>query len=348
MVPGFSADAADWCIPAIRHLVRQLARTDAVRVFAIRYPYRAGAYGIDGAAVHALGGAKRRGLATLGLWQHSLQLLHDEHRRRPFDVLHAFWATESGLLAAIAGRVLRVPVIVSLAGGELVGFPDIGYGDQLVPFERLKVRASLRLATVVTAGSHAYRLLAKRFRRIEYAPLGVDVDLFKPPNDQRPGGLIHVGSLTPVKDQATLIRAAAKLRDLDVIGDGPLRQRLEHISTGNVTFRGAIRHDELPAAYQAASVFVMSSRHEAQCMAALEAAACGLAIVGTRVGIIPELEPTASIAVNVGDAQRLASAVERVAQESGRGCAARELVCERYSLAGCAQRFRAIYARLSG
>src|ERR1051326_8589210 len=107
VVPGFSADATDWCIPALRHLARTLAARDDVRVLALRYPYSAGRYEIDGAE-------------ALALWRPILQALRFEHARRRFDVLHAFWATESGLLAALAGRILGVPTLVSLAGGELV------------------------------------------------------------------------------------------------------------------------------------------------------------------------------------------------------------------------------------
>src|SRR5579872_5061972 len=132
VLPGFSADPTDWCIPALRHLVRALAAEDHVRVVAVRYPYAAGRYCIDGAEVTALGGALRRGLSTIQIWGRALGLMREEHRRRPFDVLHAFWATESGLLAAMAGRVLLIPTVVSLAGGELVALPEIDYGDQRV------------------------------------------------------------------------------------------------------------------------------------------------------------------------------------------------------------------------
>ena len=69
VVPGFSADQADWCIPALRHLARTLAATDDVRVIAVRYPYRAGRYAVDGAEVIALGGAVRRGTGTLSVWR---------------------------------------------------------------------------------------------------------------------------------------------------------------------------------------------------------------------------------------------------------------------------------------
>src|ERR1051326_8511797 len=132
VVPGFSADATDWCIPALRHLARTLAARDDVRVLALRYPYSAGRYAIDGAEVLSLGGGLAHGAATLELWRTILQALRFEHARRRFDVLHAFWATESGLLAALAGRILGVPTLVSLAGGELVAARDIGYGDQRI------------------------------------------------------------------------------------------------------------------------------------------------------------------------------------------------------------------------
>ena len=49
VVPGFSADADDWCIPALRNLARQLATTEEVHVLALRYPYRAGDYAVFGA-----------------------------------------------------------------------------------------------------------------------------------------------------------------------------------------------------------------------------------------------------------------------------------------------------------
>src|SRR5205085_3521432 len=96
VVPGFSADAGDWCIPSLRHLARQLAATDDVRVIAVRYPYRAARYSVDGADIVAIGGADRRGMPALDLWRTTLRIVQAEHRRKPFDVLHAFWATESG------------------------------------------------------------------------------------------------------------------------------------------------------------------------------------------------------------------------------------------------------------
>jgi glycosyltransferase involved in cell wall biosynthesis len=365
VLPGFSAEPGDWCIPALRHLVDRLAEQDDVRVISLRYPYHRARYGIGQAEVIALGGAQRRGLAGLHVWQAGLRTLAAEHRRRPFDLLHAFWATESGLLAALAGRALRRPVLVSLAGGELVGLPDIGYGDQLVRAQQLKVTASLRLASVITAGSRHQLGLAERHlfranrRRLVRAPLGVDLRLFhevQPPTEGP--RLAHVGALTPVKDQATLLHAFAELRRrvpelrLEIAGHGPLRGELQRLAwhlgvADDVVFRGEVAHDALPRVYAAASAFVLSSRHEAQGMVALEAAACCRPVVGTRVGVLPELEPAAGATAPVGDAPGLAQQLRAVLEDaSERGSAGRELVAREFSLEGCVERFRLIYREL--
>lgn len=371
VVPGFSADEGDWCIPALRHLVRQLARIDQVRVFTLRYPYQAGSYDAFGARVIALGGGPRRRLGSAVLWERALFTLALEHRREPFDVLHGFWATESGALAAVVGRVLGVPTVVSLAGGELVGFRDLGYGDQLWWTQRLKVAMALRLADVVTAGS-AYLLALARPRlrtptaeRLVQAPLGVDACLFRPetrPALNDPPCLVHVGSLTPVKDQATLLSTVARLRGrgvavrLEIAGSGRLKPTLISLATDlrieeSVQFWDEVPHSQLPRFYRQGDVFVLSSRHEAQCMAALEAASCGLPVVGTAVGIVPELASDASLAVATGDPGDLADAIGRLLSDSvlwrELGRSARARVETEFELSRCVDRFRQVYRQVA-
>jgi glycosyltransferase involved in cell wall biosynthesis len=352
VVPGFSADATDWCIPALRHLTRELAPNAHVRVIAVRYPYRCSRYNIEGTEVIALGGAEARGPRTLNLWQRTLGTVAAEHRRRRFDVLHAFWATESGLLAALAGRAFRIPTLVSLAGGELVGLRDIGYGDQRSAWERLKVSAALRLARAVSAGSRYLVRIAQHFRTpVEMLPLGVDTTLFRPANRSQSARLLHVGTLTPVKDQRLLLEALAELRKrgvdvaLDIVGDGPLRAGLEERArtlelARAVRFLGAVDHADLASIYQAARLFVVTSRHEAQCMVALEAASCGIPVVGTNVGVVPDLAPDATVAV--GDASALARVLQATATSSSR-----DLVEREFALDVCARGFLECYARLA-
>jgi glycosyltransferase involved in cell wall biosynthesis len=162
--------------------------------------------------------------------------------------------------------------------------------------------------------------------------------------------------LTAVKDQANLLRAFAIVRQtlgaatVELVGDGPLRPQLQQLATelgigGSVHFHGSADHAALPPIYQAADAFVLSSRHEAQGMVALEAAACGAAVVGTRVGVVPEL--TQRIA-SPGDPAALARAVASTldSRDALMVDGARERIVSEFGLETCADRFRRLYASI--
>jgi glycosyltransferase involved in cell wall biosynthesis len=370
ITPGFSADERDWCIPALLDLVRVLAREHDVHVFTLRYPHRRTVYRIYGATVHALGGATARGLRRLPLLGRALAAIAREHRRAPFDVLHGLWADEPGFLAATAGRLLGVPSVVSLLGGELVALPDISYGGQLSRANRWLTGQALRRAGRVTVGSATLARLAAGYvddeRRITL-PLGVDTGLFTPqtlrvcrkPEGSRPQ-LLHVASLSPVKDQATLLRAFALVvqalpdAHLRIAGDGPLRGVLAAQAealgiAGRVTFDGDVAHDHLPALYRAADLFVLSSRYESQSLAALEAAACGCPVVGTAVGLLPELLGPQQLAP-AGDAPALAAAMLRLLRDPAASALAaadaHARVVQRFALDQTAPALVALYRTL--
>jgi glycosyltransferase involved in cell wall biosynthesis len=189
----------------------------------------------------------------------------------------------------------------------------------------------------VTAGSLSLQRLAAPHvpaGRLVRLPLGVDTELFSPgpplvahePLARGAVRLLCVGSLTPVKDHATLLRALVRIAErvpdvhLHIVGDGPLRgemaRRGEALGVARrVSFHGGVPHDRLPDYYRAADVLVLSSRYESQAMVVLEAAACGCPVVGTAVGVLPEL-PGAR-AVPVGDVAALADVVVAAVSERG-------------------------------
>lgn len=308
VTPGFSAGEQDWCVPALHHLVRRLARRHEVTVLALRYPPRRDPYRFFAARVLPLGFGTRTGAGRAALAVRAVAAIRREHRRRPLDAVHALWADEAGATAAFAGALLGVRSVVSVMGGELVGLPDLGYGTQLGRTGRWLVRRGLTAGDLVTVGSEA--LLApvravRGDRPLRLAPLGVDCDLFHPDGEYaRLEGspcLLQVASLAPVKGQPLLLEAFARLRarlpgaNLHLAGDGPLHAALADLARrlgvdDAVHLHGAVPHDRLPAFYRAADLHVQSSRFESQGMAVLEAAACGTATVGTAVGILPELE----------------------------------------------------------
>ncbi|GAB4126043.1 MAG: glycosyltransferase family 4 protein [Roseiflexaceae bacterium] len=369
IVPGFSADADDWCIPALRQLAIALAAEHDLQILTLRYPHRRHTYSLFGSTITALGSATRSGLASIPLWVDALQAIARLHRQHRFDLLHAFWASEAGALAALAGRILRIPSLINLAGGELANLPAIGYGGRLVRSERLKVAIALRLGSQHAAGSAYACAMVERLtqRPCHELPLGIDSELFHPAepsantaSNQSPR-LVQVASLLPVKGQEVLIAALAQVRDqglpfcCELIGSGPcedaLRAQIEQLGlTGQIQIRGFFPHDALPALYQGATAFVLSSYHEAQCMALIEAAACGVPTIGSAVGVLPEFAPHAAIATPPGDATALATAITTLlrspAQQRQLATAALQHARQHYTLATTSANTLALYRQL--
>lgn len=363
LLPGFSASEDDWAIPVQLNLVREMARHEDVRVLALRYPHHREAYAVHGARVFPLGVGQARGLGRLKLWRDALLSLRRLHRERSFDVLHAMWADETGLVASWAGRLLGVPVVVSVAGGELVGLDDIAYGLQRGPFSRWIVGQALGGAQqVIVACDYARRLIAQAGyavpdARLRTVPLGVDVRVFQPADmPKRIRHLVHVASLVGVKDQITLLRALALLDGvtLDIVGDGPERLNLQGLAgqleiANRVTFAGSVAHPDLPPYYQRASLNILTSRHEGLGMVILEAAACGTPTVSTAVGLLPDW-PQMGVAVPVGDYHALANRIHALLNEPSRLAAlsqsAYTTAVQEFSIQRTVERFLEIYRQI--
>lgn len=368
LVPGFSAHEHDWCIPAHTDIVRALAQSHEVHVFAMRYPHRADVYRVGEAIVHSFNGVGSRGGASARLWQIVFSQLRREHRRAPFDLIHAIFGSESGCVATLSGKFLRVPTVVWMVNGEMVGLREIGYGADIFARQRWMNRVILRHANRVLCGCTPMMQLARARRPnapLALVPLGVNLERFHlpfaalPSPSSTPARFINVGSLTPVKDQANLLRAFELVRRtmpnarLTIVGAGPLDKELRALAYAlrlhsDVTFASDVAHDALANLYQASDVFVQASQHEGQGMAMLEAAACGCAVCGTRVGALADLaRQDAAIASPVGDAQALAGAMRMAYQErAALSLRAYSIVERDYNLETVAAQLETLYAQL--
>jgi len=372
ITPAFSGHEADWCIPALLHLFRELARRHQVHVLALQYPYRTDDYEVFGARVHSFGGHRGSGLRRLPRLFHCLAGVRRLHRSGKFDVLHALWADEPGFVGVAASRLLHIPVVVSFMGGELVGLPECKYGVQLSVLGRSMVRCSLAFAHRLTCGSEFLAAMLRRHAAVQdrliELPLGVDTEFFSPETGDRlelqlagEHPILQVASLTPIKDHVTSLRAFARLSQsisgvhFHMIGEGPCQPALERLAdelriASSVSFHGKVAHHDLPAYYRGARMCLLSSRFESQAMVLLEAAACGRPTVGTAVGLLPEA-PQLGPAVPVGDSEALAEAAEGWLRAPGcwhdAGKQARHLVEEKFDLKGAASRLLELYAGLA-
>lgn len=327
LVPGGMDPAGRETLPYLQDLVAELSALHDVEVFALTPPPHPPRFDLGGVPVHNAGGlAGGRALAAvLG-----------RHRERPFDVLQAFWAVPQGLVATLAGTILRVPVAIHVAGGELVSLPEIGYGGWRTLRGRVSARGALRRAEAVTVATPAMRELAtERGFPASLVPLGPSLRRWPPrPPARRPAGapirLLHVGSINRVKDQGTLLEAARALEGrgvsyrLDLVGtdtlDGMIqcRSRELGLSEDRVCFHGFLEQERLRPLVEAAHVLVLSSRHEAGPVALLEAAVAGVPTVGTAVGHVREWAPDSAVAVPVADPASLGGALETLAGDEDR------------------------------
>jgi glycosyltransferase involved in cell wall biosynthesis len=356
---GVDRSGTDRVIPCLLWLIERLVEAgDEVHVFAFSQEAEPGRWPLLGAQVH-----------NAGRWPRSARLARmvvAEHRRAPFDVLHAFWALPSGFVGAILGRLLRRPLLLTLPGGDVTFLPEIGYGSLGRRRDRIRLRIAAAGAKRVTAPSRFVQEQARR-AGIEAAvvPLGVALDRW-PPRPPRardltaPLRLLHAGSLNRVKDQDTLLRAAVLLEErqvpflLDIVGEdtlgGAVQRRAASLGLeGQVRFHAAVPHLQLRPWMEQSDLLLVSSRHEAGPLVALEAAVAGVPTAGTAVGHIADFAPHAAIAVPVGDAAALAAAIRKIAadeEERLRLAAAAQALALAADADFTSREFRRLYAAL--
>jgi glycosyltransferase involved in cell wall biosynthesis len=257
------------------------------------------------------------------------------------------------------------PSIVSVWGTDVLEAP------RLSPFHYLITRYALARADEVTATGMRLAEATMRYvpagKPVTVVPYGVDLERFSPrPREAR--GEIVVGAvarLSPEKGLGFLLRAVGRLVDegkaLRVVlaGDGPERRRLERLAGRlglgeRVEFLGEAPHEEIPRILQGFDIFAMPSLAEGFGVAALEAAAMELPVVGSRVHGIPDVvaDGESGLLVPPRDVAALAEAIGRLVDDGGLrtrlGRGGRALVESRYRWQDNAAQMERLYRALAG
>jgi glycosyltransferase involved in cell wall biosynthesis len=193
-----------------------------------------------------------------------------------------------------------------------------------------------QLRHIVTVSTQSQADIAGAFgidaARIKVVHNGIDTEVFTPrPNITRnPGRIMATASADqPLKGLEYLIRAVALLADdhpsvhLVVLGkikaDGNSQKLIDQLDLGaRISFVSGVTTDELVNLYAEANLVVVPSIYEGFGLPAGEAMACGVAVVSTRGGALPEVVGDAGVLVPVRDAQAIASAVAELLQDPQR------------------------------
>ena len=227
------------------------------------------------------------------------------HAGRDSDLMHAFWAP-AGCIAILASLFKKVPVVINLWGSDTLLFK--------IPGVSFILRIMLRRASGIICESDQFRNQLEQIglprNIISVIPNGIDVETFKLQNKTSSRNalqlsqdkiiILNVSSMSPVKGQKYLIESIPeivnKFKNIQFVfvGDGEVRDELESLVNTlglapYVLFAGVQKATQIPHWLNSADIFVLPSISEGNPNALLEAMACGLPVIATAVGGIPEM-----------------------------------------------------------
>jgi len=314
-------------------------------------------------------GAHKRVDDTLVDW---FELIVEEHRREPFDLLQGYFLPQAGFVTVYAGKYLNLPSVVSIRGNDV----ERAAFD---PSRFSHVMYALQNADVVTTNATELARKAKAFveRDVVLIPNGVDTERFKPmPRNEALAGALgtgtkeeravmgFVGELREKKGLSTLFDAYAQINKtrpttLLIVGEiraGEDRQTFDEFRSTNPDSRiivtGYVAHEDLPAYYALMDVFVHPSLRDGMPNAVLEAMACGKMVIATAVGGVTDViqDGVNGMLVPVHEAGRLEAAIAEALDQSEKrdqlGRSARETVLHQFTLEKELQANLAIYQQL--
>ncbi len=239
-------------------------------------------------------------------------------------------------------------------------------------FTKMQTRVASRLPRVVTVSQNSLGDInadhAVPLERLHVVPVGVDQDLFRPLPDvaRVPGRLITTASAdVTMKGLRYLLEALAKLRterhvELVVIGrlkeGGASARIIDELGLRDVvTFVTGVPERRIIELYSEAELAVVPSLYEGFSLPAIEAMSCGVPLVATTGGALPEVvgaDGETALLVAPGDSEalaaRIAVALDDPELRARIGAAGRQRVIERWTwrhtAVGTVEHYRALLA----
>ena len=353
-------------VPSWLALFERLAKSHELHAFALKHLPQPQSYPLRGFMVHDLGRPSAPFGLTRRAQENALRAALD--RTGPFDLIHGFWADPAGQLAARAGRRLNIPSVVTCDSGEFVSLPKIKYGSQRTRRGRRAVREACELATAVHVCTKFMSALAHAIgvstTVIPLTSVTSQAAMLKSAFASRREPhfrIVQVASLSRVKNQRLLIDAFRIVREkidahLDLVGEDTLGGQLQKHAAqiglaAHITFHGFLPQDRVLAILREADLYVQSSLHEAAGVSVLEAAASGVATVGTLAGYVADWARTKAVAIGDAIPESLADTILTLHADPDRrrsiAAAARRFAIA-HDATFAASRFDQLYRKLKG
>lgn len=260
----------------------------------------------------------------LGIYQTLKQL----HQQKKIDVLNVHWAYPDAVGVVYAAQKLKIPTVVHSLGCDINEFAKY-------PWRREQIVWALQNSTenvFVSKGlQEEARALGVKHDRNTVILNGVDQQKFKPGDKMQVRqtlGLaadkkivLFAGNFNIEKGLIYLIEAWQQVHQqhkdalLVVIGSGPeedmVRQKIQQLGIeSSICLLGRQPHEKVPAFLQAADILCLPSLREGCPNIVLEALSSGAAVIGSKVGAVPDLvDETRGLLVPPRNSQALGAAL---------------------------------------
>lgn len=225
-----------------------------------------------------------------------------------FDLIHCHFVWSSGYVGMKLKEEYKAPLVITGHGYDIYKLPFTSESW------KNQVEKILNSADVVTTVSEYNRDFVDKLdvdmSKVRVIGNGFSSELFYPQDktklrqklcvDSDSKVCVSVGNLKEIKGQDILIKAIKVIVDKGedvqcfIVGDGAQYKALKKLVSklelqNNVFLLGVKPHYEVKDYIGMADIFVIPSRQESASVVLLEALACGVGVVGTRVGIVPEV-----------------------------------------------------------
>ncbi len=284
------------------------------------------------------------------------------------DVINVHYASGYGTLASLAcpGRY-----ILSFWGDDVYDFPKASKLHWLV-LKRTTDNA-LALASTSQAMITEINQVLKPHQKVAFTPFGIDTQVFSPGSVEKSETPFVVGTvrgLEPVYGIDLLIKSFARLVEialrqkvisnkdemrLDIVGDGPQKQELQALTESlavadRVRFLGKVDNDHVPEYLHNMHLFAALSRRESFGVAVIEAMACGLPVIVSDVGGLPELVANGKegFVIKNNDSESFVAHTMELLKNRSKvgqmGISGRERVLANFSIEETIKNFEALYS----
>ncbi len=252
------------------------------------------------------------------------------------DLIHIATPINMGLSGLYYGNKLNIPTVASYHTNfdRFLGYYNVQFMSKAL-WKYLRWFHQPMLRTFVPSNDTKQTLLNKGLQNIGIWSRGVDCELFQPSNSaqelrskfqiKEKNILTYVGRLAPEKDLDVLMEIANKVPSQIkknvhwlVVGDGPMKEKLQQIAPENMTFTGYIKGKELADIYAGTTVFVFPSTTETFGNVVLESLACGTPVICAKSGGVQEIvkDQKNGILCEAKDVQSFINAITNLLQDN--------------------------------